>query len=265
MNDAPQRSSSGIEAARAYVERAIASYAGDPADNQFQKGFLAALEVVRDEAFPPREKCPHCLGSCNPFPEGSGYCEKCQGTGWAQPVGVAQASPARGKSDLADKIDLHLSLEDGSPGFHLSSDDFHEIAAALRRSTALQPLTKGATYGLGRFGLGEYLGIDVYHGETTHKFKTSDGIRHIKPEALPGLGASSVPSTHQSPPVFKAAQSAESDPVVRPDCAGGETYIWPAGCHSPNSCHRNKRCMYVGCRHDGTDAMTSTPRAAGEG
>jgi len=37
--------------ARAYVERAIASYAGDPADNQFQKGFLAALEVVRDEAF----------------------------------------------------------------------------------------------------------------------------------------------------------------------------------------------------------------------
>lgn len=38
--------------AKAYVERAIASYAGDPADNQFQKGFLAALEVVRDEAFP---------------------------------------------------------------------------------------------------------------------------------------------------------------------------------------------------------------------
>lgn len=37
--------------AKAYVERAIASYAGDPADNQFQKGFLAALEIVRDEAF----------------------------------------------------------------------------------------------------------------------------------------------------------------------------------------------------------------------
>jgi hypothetical protein len=37
--------------AKAYVDRAIASYAGDPADNQFQKGFLAALEVVRDEAF----------------------------------------------------------------------------------------------------------------------------------------------------------------------------------------------------------------------
>jgi hypothetical protein len=38
--------------AKAYVEMAIASYAGDPADNQFQKGFLAALKVVRDEAFP---------------------------------------------------------------------------------------------------------------------------------------------------------------------------------------------------------------------
>lgn len=40
-----------LESAREYVERAIASYAGDPADNQFQKGYLAALEVVRDEAF----------------------------------------------------------------------------------------------------------------------------------------------------------------------------------------------------------------------
>lgn len=40
-----------VESARGYVERAIASYAGDPADNNFQKGFLAALEVVRDEAF----------------------------------------------------------------------------------------------------------------------------------------------------------------------------------------------------------------------
>jgi hypothetical protein len=28
-----------------------ASYDGDPADNQYQKGFLAALVVVRDEAF----------------------------------------------------------------------------------------------------------------------------------------------------------------------------------------------------------------------
>lgn len=42
-----------VESARGYVDRAIASYSGDPADNQFQKGFLAALEVVRDEAFPP--------------------------------------------------------------------------------------------------------------------------------------------------------------------------------------------------------------------
>ncbi len=42
-----------FEQFKGYVERAIASFAGDPADNQFQKGFLAALEVVRDEAFTP--------------------------------------------------------------------------------------------------------------------------------------------------------------------------------------------------------------------
>ncbi|MBR0868896.1 hypothetical protein JQ633_00890 [Bradyrhizobium tropiciagri] len=41
------------EGAREYVNRAIASYDGDPADNQFQRGHLAALEMVRDEAFPP--------------------------------------------------------------------------------------------------------------------------------------------------------------------------------------------------------------------
>jgi hypothetical protein len=28
---------------------------------------------------------------------------------------------------------------------------------------------------------------------------------------------------------------------------------WPLGCHSPNSCSRNSRCMYVGCKHDGKD------------
>lgn len=40
-----------LEATKGYVDRAIASYVGDPADNQFQKGYLAALEVIRDEAF----------------------------------------------------------------------------------------------------------------------------------------------------------------------------------------------------------------------
>jgi len=41
-----------LASAREYVDRAIASYNGDPADNNFQKGFLAALEIVREEAFP---------------------------------------------------------------------------------------------------------------------------------------------------------------------------------------------------------------------
>lgn len=30
----------------------------------------------------PKRVCPHCLGICNPLPEGSGYCDKCKGTGW---------------------------------------------------------------------------------------------------------------------------------------------------------------------------------------
>jgi hypothetical protein len=42
-----------LEQARDYVNRAIVSYDGDSADNNFQRGFLAALEVVRDEAFSP--------------------------------------------------------------------------------------------------------------------------------------------------------------------------------------------------------------------
>jgi hypothetical protein len=50
---APDMGTSREDAALAYVERAIASFDADPPDNQFLKGFLAALEVVRDEAFGP--------------------------------------------------------------------------------------------------------------------------------------------------------------------------------------------------------------------
>jgi hypothetical protein len=39
------------------------------------------------------------------------------------------------------------------------------------------------------------------------------------------MGSPSLTSTHQSPPVFKASQQAESDPAVTPDCAGGDTGI----------------------------------------
>ena len=46
-----QSSSEALENAKAYLDRAIASFEGDPPDNQFLRGFLAALEVVRDEAF----------------------------------------------------------------------------------------------------------------------------------------------------------------------------------------------------------------------
>ncbi len=51
--DEIERLSAQVETAKAYLDRAIASYHGDPADNNFQRGFLAALEVVRSEAFSP--------------------------------------------------------------------------------------------------------------------------------------------------------------------------------------------------------------------
>lgn len=38
--------------ARTLVDQAIASFAADPADTDYQRGYLAALEWVRDEAMP---------------------------------------------------------------------------------------------------------------------------------------------------------------------------------------------------------------------
>lgn len=43
------------------------------------------------------------------------------------------------------------------------------------------PLIKGAVYDLEAFGPAEYLGIDTFHGETTHHFRTKGGSRYIKP------------------------------------------------------------------------------------
>jgi hypothetical protein len=45
------------------------------------------------------------------------------------------------------------------------------------------------------------------------------------------------------------ASSLPSTPRETPELADR----WPLGCHSPNSCSRNGRCMYFGCRHDGKD------------
>lgn len=45
---------------------------------------------------------------------------------------------------------------------------------------------------------------------------------------------------------------------------------WPIGCHSPASCSRNGKCMYIKCRHDGKDikalasAFSSTNQGGGK-
>ena len=38
-----------------YLDRAVASFDGDPPDSDFQRGYLEALKAVRSEAFPPIE------------------------------------------------------------------------------------------------------------------------------------------------------------------------------------------------------------------
>lgn len=64
--------------------------------------------------------------------------------------------------------------------------------------------------------------------------------------------ASQVPSTHQS------------------EAPGDIADRWPIGCHSPASCSRNGKCMYIKCRHDGKDikalasAFSSTQSGGGK-
>lgn len=65
--------------AKAYVERAIASFVGDPPDNLFQKGYLAALEVVRDEAFTADEDAEFSRHFCpGGYYIGSHVCQSCK-------------------------------------------------------------------------------------------------------------------------------------------------------------------------------------------
>jgi hypothetical protein len=47
-------------------------------------------------------------------------------------AGVAQPIAATPSNDIANKIELHLNLDKGSPGFHLSDDDLREVVRALR-------------------------------------------------------------------------------------------------------------------------------------
>lgn len=58
----------------------------DRADALFDA--YVAIKKAHDSAPAAAKKvCPHCLGQCNPLPEGSGYCEKCLGEGWEVEAG----------------------------------------------------------------------------------------------------------------------------------------------------------------------------------
>ncbi len=41
-----------------YVEQAIAMFANDPPDNDYQRGYLEALLTIQREAFNPRARLP---------------------------------------------------------------------------------------------------------------------------------------------------------------------------------------------------------------
>lgn len=74
--------------AKDYVGRALASYDGDPANNDFQQGFHSALQVVLDEAFAPHPKPPTRVDRAFPRDEdyfcpggyyiGSFVCKSCK-------------------------------------------------------------------------------------------------------------------------------------------------------------------------------------------
>ncbi len=45
------RLQSEVDAVKAYLDRAIGSFERDPPDNEFQRGFLAAMETARNDLF----------------------------------------------------------------------------------------------------------------------------------------------------------------------------------------------------------------------
>lgn len=91
-------------------------------------------------------------------------------------------------------MDWRYSASDMSSKSYLCEPLFAAPQPASNAYSAMNPppLVKGTVYHLYNYGLAEYLGIDIFHGETTHKFRTGQGPRYIKPEAL----ASAMSSTH---------------------------------------------------------------------
>ncbi len=67
------RLQSEVDEVWAYLDRAIGSFERDPPDNEFQRGFLAAMETARDDLFktqvdhPPASECPLCQAGICPI------------------------------------------------------------------------------------------------------------------------------------------------------------------------------------------------------
>lgn len=85
-------------------------------------------------------------------------------------------------------------------------------------------------------------------------------VRNMLAEAASPFVPSSGPDNEwlaRRDRVVANATAAIPDPAE----AGTTPPVWPAGCHSPNFCDRNQRCMYVGCKHD-DDGLPAKIQAA---
>jgi hypothetical protein len=156
-----------------------------------------------------RDQEPRCsAGTAEPVVwiafSGSGYVRF-----WTSDAKRAEEEKCRGMDLRGFTLDELVALICRIPAQPQTAQAGDWINEPLRNWTATPaPLINGAVYDLADFGPGEYIGIDVFHGETTHKFKTSDGLRYIKPERL----AAALSRPHGATPSAPGA----SAPAQRP-------------------------------------------------
>lgn len=138
---------------------------------------------------------------------------------WTPDEGRARDERARGLDmrafTLAELVALSAKRRSGSPVAAASdeaaaklisqylgmsgidSEDVGYFRAVLNDTRPHTPLIKGAVYDLGRFGPAEYVGLDTYHGDTTHKFRLGDGQpRYIRQRELASLLSSPQSQNH---------------------------------------------------------------------
>ncbi len=185
-----------------------------------------------------RTECPNCHNA-NKYSDYEGpTCEVCKGAGFRD---VAQSIPGRAltasetsliEKALRDSGEVVGVLEPVTPAQAAPKSALCADCIACGCKKDCTPRPPGIAYAPPEKAI-EFLEwlIGFTGAVRTHPLNAygnkilRDKLEQVGAELGIFSEPSSVPSTHQSPPVFKAAQSAESDPVVRPDCTGGDTAV----------------------------------------